>query len=279
MTATAAEELVHKQSVPKIIPFYNALRRYHQHDVVGLENIPRTGGALVIPNHSFATYDVVLLGAVVYEKYGRVIRGLADRLAFQVPGLKSFLYHTGMVEAGFENATRMLNQGEILGIPPGGMRESLRSHRERYQINWEGRKGFARLSIASQCPIILAACPRSDELYTIYAGEATKFIYKHFKLPAVIPVGLGGTLIPRPIQLIHYLSEPIHPPKVSPNSPEFEDEVTKFQRYVADRMKAWLAESLQRARSANPTAPIARPVQDRESTTADPTAQPTQTLE
>src|ERR1700733_9726952 len=61
---------------PRLVAIANFLRWYHDHTVVGLENIPATGSALLVHNHSFATYDVFMLGAAIYEDRWRLVRGL-----------------------------------------------------------------------------------------------------------------------------------------------------------------------------------------------------------
>ena len=97
-------------------------------------------------------------------------------------------------------------------LSPGGMRESLRPSTQRYRISWEGRLGFARLAIRAQVPVILAACPAADDIYTVYENPLTELVYQRFKWPLPIAHGLGPTALPRPIKLTHYLSHPIAPP-------------------------------------------------------------------
>jgi 1-acyl-sn-glycerol-3-phosphate acyltransferase len=48
-----------------------ALRDYHRHELVGFENIPRTGPALIACNHSFATYDGWLMGIALKDRRSR----------------------------------------------------------------------------------------------------------------------------------------------------------------------------------------------------------------
>ena len=44
---------------------------------------------------------------------------------------------------------RMLEEGHVLAISPGGVREALFSD-HHYQLIWKERKGFARVAIAAK---------------------------------------------------------------------------------------------------------------------------------
>jgi 1-acyl-sn-glycerol-3-phosphate acyltransferase len=192
-------------------------------------------------NHSFATYDVFLLGAAIYEASGRLPCGLADRWLFKLPGLRALAMDTGLVEANVGAARELLLRGEIVGLAPGGMREALRPSTQRYRVRGDDRKGFARLAVSAQSPIILAACPRADDLYTVSTGWLTEFAYNRFKLPVAFARGVAGTPLPRRIQLTHYLSEPISPPRVPEGSAHFEDEVSQFHGDLTRRMEQLMA--------------------------------------
>ena len=192
------------------------LHRYHQHEVVGLENIPVQGPALVAFNHSFATYDAFLLAVPMLDDRGRLFRGLADRQIFRTPILGPLFDAMGFVNGTREATVDMLKQGEIIGLAPGGMRESLRSTRQRYTFDWDGRLGFVWVSLLSGAPIVLAACPQADEIYDLYENPITPFIYKHLHLPLALLRGRGLTPLPRPVPLTHLVSEPIWP-EVAPD--------------------------------------------------------------
>ena len=74
------------------------LMKYHRYEVKGMDHIPRTGPALIVINHSLATYDSFLLGAAIFLETGRYASGLADRRIFQTPGLSQLFLKLGAVE-------------------------------------------------------------------------------------------------------------------------------------------------------------------------------------
>ena len=99
------------------------------------------------------------------------------------------------------------------------------------EIYWERRKGFARLAIDTQTPIILAACPKADDIYKVYDSKITKLVYEKFRMPFFFAAGLKGTPLPKPVQLSHYLSEPLTPPKRSRSKKKYEEDVMASMIY------------------------------------------------
>lgn len=214
---------------------YRTLSVYHGYKVVGLEHIPSSGPALVVFNHSLVTYDIFLLGAKVYEEKGRLICSLADRLIFKTPGVREVATALGAVEGEPKGARRLLDEGRLVGVAPGGMREALRSSDHKYQLSWERRTGFAKLALQAQVPVVLAACPLADDVYTVLDNPLTKLVYKQLRAPLPLAFGLGP--LPRPIALTTYVSPPIQPPKVEAGSVP-QEQVLNFHRELTERMEA-----------------------------------------
>jgi 1-acyl-sn-glycerol-3-phosphate acyltransferase len=192
------------------------LARYHRFTVEGLENLPLTGPVLLAVHHSLATYDGFLIGSAIYEGTGRLPRGLGDDRIFQIPGLGALARDIGIVPASPEAGERLLREGHVLGVAPGGMWESLRPRDERRQSRWDNRKGFARLALRTGAPLVMAACPAADDLYTVYPNPLTDRVYRRVHLPVPIVRGIGPTVLPRPIKLTAYLSRPLFPPAYDP---------------------------------------------------------------
>jgi 1-acyl-sn-glycerol-3-phosphate acyltransferase len=216
------------------------LRDYHRHQVVGLERVPRTGPALLIFNHSLATYDAFLPTVAVFDELHRVMLGVADRLIFRTPGLGAFFRRVGFTPGSRDELSALLERGEIIGIAPGGMREALRVGRKKYEVDWKRRTGFVRISVTTGAPIVLAACPRADDIFTFYDSPITSWIYRNYRAPIPVFRGIGPTPIPRPIQLTHLLSEPIWPP----HGAATEDEILAHHAYLERRMSVLMQEAL-----------------------------------
>jgi 1-acyl-sn-glycerol-3-phosphate acyltransferase len=221
---------------------FRALRDYHRHEVIGLGHFPTRGPVLLLTNHSFATYDAWLLAIPLHDELGRIPYAIGDRLMLRAPFAGSVLQGLGFIEGSRESVVEFLQRDEILGISVGGMREALRSSRDKYRIDWSGRLGFAWASMLSGAPIVLAACPRADDIYDVADLAITRRVYERFKVPLALARGLGPTLVPRPIKLWHLLSEPIVPP-VAPDRVTKED-VVAHHAFVCQRMTRLMEESL-----------------------------------
>lgn len=194
--------------------FYDGLGFYHRHDVVGVDNIPSEGRVLLVFNHSYVTYDMSIMVAKVRRMKDRIVMGLGDDFWFKIPYVRDFLARTGTVKANPKAAEDLLAKEHIVLVAPGGMREALKPTTQRNQLHWDKRKGFVRLAVKMQTPIVLCACPMADDIYTVYENAITKEIYKRRKRPMAFVRGLGLSLIPRPVKLTHYISEPQQPPVV-----------------------------------------------------------------
>ena len=220
---------------------FRFLSAYHKHEVSGIERVPRQGPAIIIINHSLATYDAFLLAGAIYQHTGRICRALGDKRIFQTPLLSSCARGLGMVQGSPTAGEKLLKEGHLVIISPGGMRESLRPTKEKYKILWHDRQGFARLAIESQAPIILAACPAADRIFSVYDNPLTSFVYRRFKMPFPLARGVGATLFPKPIPLKHHLSEPIQPPSIHG---KINGEVPSFHKLVFEQMEKLMVSAL-----------------------------------
>ncbi len=223
-----------------------ALRAYHRHEVWGLGYLPKDGPAIIATNHSLATYDGLLLGQAIFERTGRLTKGLGDRRLFEIPLTRKIVSEVGLVNAGPQVARELLEQGHLVAVAPGGMREALRGADKRYEIQWADRMGFARLACESQTPLILAACPGADDIFRVYSSKLQSVIYKNWHLPLPLFRGLGPTLIPRPVKLAHHLSAPLIPPKhYLQAGPEERDRlVAQFHREAIRSMHHLMSKAL-----------------------------------
>ena len=141
----------------------------------------------------------------------------------------------GAIEADPENAKRVLSDGKLLVVAPGGMREFLKPSKQNKHILWDDRKGFARLAIDTQTPVVLAACPAADEILHVYDSVLTRFAYKKFKFHLFCK-GLFGTPIPKPVKLDHKISQVILPPKRPKTEKAYLRRVDDFHKEIVSSM-------------------------------------------
>jgi 1-acyl-sn-glycerol-3-phosphate acyltransferase len=227
----------------RFLPAMDLVARYHRFRIHGIENVPRSGAALIVASHSLITYDFLLATAAIYRGIGRVMRPLGDHFWFRFRPISRAFAKVGVVRASPETGRALLDRGELVAVGPGGMWEALRPSRERFQLRWEGRRGFARLALETKAPIVLGTCPASDLALTVYESRITDEIYRRFKLPVPIARGLGPTLVPRPVALTAHFSEPIEAPAIAGDTPT-EDEVASHAVMVRERMRRLIEEAI-----------------------------------
>lgn len=229
--------VVKEHLVRKIEPIYHSMATYHQHEVRGMDHVPEDGGGLIVFNHSLASYDMFLFCCALYMEKGRVVRTLIDKLFYKFPFLGEFMEELGAKQAHPKYARRLLRGKHLVGVAPGGMREALRPSSKKYEIIWEQRTGFARLAIETGVPVILAACPAADDIFKTYANPITDLAYQHLHIPLPIARGLGPTIIPRPVKLVHYLAEPLYPPPRPTERGRLKPTVLEFHAQLVDHME------------------------------------------
>jgi 1-acyl-sn-glycerol-3-phosphate acyltransferase len=220
-------------------PAAHALARVFRHRIEGLERIPTGGPALLVFNHGPFPVDAYLFTHRVYEAQGRWIRFLGERMFFEWPRIAAELQRWGVVEGNHYQARRRFQAGDLVGVFPGGARETWKPHREARTLRWEGRAGFARLAFKAGVPIIPVACPAADDLYyVVNDGYATaERLLGKSRLPLPIFFGLGP--LPFPVRLVHYVGSPIHP---TPLPRETGDQtVERLRRLTHESMESLLA--------------------------------------
>jgi 1-acyl-sn-glycerol-3-phosphate acyltransferase len=130
---------------------------YFRGEVRGLGNIPEDGPVLLVGNHSGGNLTpdttVFTLAFCAYFGVERPFYQLAHNLVLSMPGL-SFLRKFGTVAASPQNARRALESGAALLVYPGGDHEVHRPSWEANRVDFDGRKGFIRLALDQDVPIV-----------------------------------------------------------------------------------------------------------------------------
>jgi 1-acyl-sn-glycerol-3-phosphate acyltransferase len=133
------------------------IKQYHRAEVRNIDNIPRSGGALVVSNHSggMLTPDVFIFSPAFYNEFGydRPVYTLGHYGIFMGP-LDGVLRRLGVIEASRENAAVALHSGAVVLVFPGGDYDSYRPTFSENTIDFNGRTGYVRTAIEADVPIV-----------------------------------------------------------------------------------------------------------------------------
>ncbi|HKG35844.1 MAG TPA: 1-acyl-sn-glycerol-3-phosphate acyltransferase [Solirubrobacterales bacterium] len=126
-------------------------------EVRNLGNIPEEGAVLMVGNHSGGnvTPDTHILTLAFHTYFGveRAFYQLAHNLVVASP-IGQLLRRYGTVSASHEHARQALETGAALLVYPGGDWEVHRASWERHKVDFAGRKGFIRLALDQDVPIV-----------------------------------------------------------------------------------------------------------------------------
>jgi len=184
---------------------------WHGYEIVGFENIPEKGRALLIYYHAAMPLDFYYLYSKTLLYKNRRMKIIADRFLFKVPGLGSLLEAFEVTPGSKNQCVKLLEKEHMLSISPGGVREALFSD-HNYEVIWGTRAGFAKIAIEAKCPIIPMYTQNSREaLRTIpFFKNFFRMIYEKTRLPLLPIYGLFPvkmrTIIGKPIEYDENLS-------------------------------------------------------------------------
>jgi len=162
--------------IRRVLPLMSTVvNTYFRGEVRGLENIPEEGSALLVGNHSGGTLiaDTFVLACAFYEHFGpdRRFHQLAHDIAARMPGLG--IRQWGTVAANHDNARKAFELGAPVLVYPGGDHESFRPSWESDKVDFGGRKGFIKLALEQNVPIIPVVAIGGQET-ALFLGQGRK---------------------------------------------------------------------------------------------------------
>ncbi len=207
-----------------VVPLLKILKLYFRAEVRGLENIP-SGQALLVGNHNggITFMEPFMLGMEWYKwTQGKdALYWLGHDVMMSLPVLSNLLMKLGGVRASHETAGKVFEMGRKVAVFPGGNYEAFRPFKERYKVDFGGKKGFIRLALRHGTPIVPVLCLGGHETFFIlHRGEklaeltgAKKWLRSEsFPIFIGLPYGLGiGPIFhwPLPAKCLVEVGQPI----------------------------------------------------------------------
>ncbi|MCW2835676.1 MAG: acyltransferase family protein [Nocardioides sp.] len=219
-------------------------QKWFRVEVRGVENIPATGGALVVSNHSGTVpVDGLMTMVAIYDETGRFLRPLGADLVFEMPFISSMARRSGATLACGEDAERMLSGGELVGVWPEGFKGIGKPFSERYKLQRFGRGGFVSAALRTGVPIVPLSVVGAEEIYPMVGNLPSlarllgiPYIPITPFFPLLGPLGL----VPLPSKWLLEFGEPIRTD--SYDASEAEDPMLVFN--VTDQVRETIQQTL-----------------------------------
>lgn len=217
----------------------------------GMENIPATGKGLYVSNHrGFMPLDAVMHLSLTFTHRRRVPRFLIIHSLLRTPFLSNFLTKLGGVVASQENAARLFEQGELVGIFPEGIRGTFLPYKSTYKLRDFTRSGFARMAVENQAPVIPSAVIGHAEIFPIIGRIDSGWVVKELGWP-YLPIAPMFPLAPIPIPSKWHVRvlEPVPLQGLKPADAENDRLMREFSRYIQHIVQLNIDDMLPRRRS------------------------------
>lgn len=231
---------------------------YFRAEVRGLGNVPEEGGVLLVANHSGGNVSpetgIITLAFSSYFGVERRYHQLAHNLVVSTPGL-GFLRKFGTVAASHENARLALGSGSALLVFPGGDYEVHRPSWHRNHVDFGGRKGFIRLALDQNVPIVpIVTVGGQETALFLTRGEGIAkalridklFRLKVLPISIALPWGLniGDMLghIPLPAKITTEVLPPINLREEFGDDPDVDEIYDHVMRVMQETLDALASE-------------------------------------
>src|SRR5829696_445092 len=192
-------------------------RYWFRAEVEGIENVPASGGALLVSNHGGALPpDAAMISKAIREEHThpRPVNITVEHFFKGYPGFSALLPKIGCVPAHPANVHRLLyDEEQLVLVFPEGRKATEKLYKDRYKLRRFGRGGLVEAAMRAKAPIVPIAVVGGEEAMPIFAHigalqRLTGLLY--FPITPTFPhLGLAGFVGYLPAKFkIRYL-EPI----------------------------------------------------------------------
>jgi 1-acyl-sn-glycerol-3-phosphate acyltransferase len=193
------------ETIAELLPYWEWFyEHYFWVKSDGWQHLPPQGPALLIGSHNggLAAPDMIMTMVDWFRHFGteRAAYGLMHPNIWQInPHLAALAVKVGAIQAHPKMAIAALRRGACVLVYPGGAQDVFRPHCQRHQIHLSERKGFIKLSLREQVPLIpIVSCGAHDTLIVLAdCYEQVKLMHQWgmpwlFDLdPEVFPLYIG----------------------------------------------------------------------------------------
>jgi 1-acyl-sn-glycerol-3-phosphate acyltransferase len=142
-------------------------------DVEGIENVPDTGGALLVSNHAGALPpDAPMIAKAIKEEHARPrpLHLTVEHFFKGYPFFSQLIQKVGGVPAHPANVHRLLyDEQQLVLVFPEGRKGTEKLYKDRYRLRRFGRGGFVASAMRARAPIVPIAVVGAEEAMPAFA--------------------------------------------------------------------------------------------------------------
>jgi 1-acyl-sn-glycerol-3-phosphate acyltransferase len=231
-----------------VLDFY--YRYWFRVEQEGVENVPSSGGALLVSNHSGALPpDAPMIMQAIRNEHPhpRPVYMLGEHWFKGYPVVAMLASKIGLVAAHPANAQRLLrDEGRLALVFPEGQKGSRKVYWQRYHLRRFGRGGFVKTALRAGVPIVPIAVVGAEEAMPIFAHvrplqRLTGLIY--FPINHAFPwAGLAAGAMYLPAKFKIRFLEPV---SLDAYGAEDADDLTLVQE-IAERVRGQIQREVDR---------------------------------
>jgi len=156
-------------------PVHAMARLYFRAEVHGLDRVP-DGPAMLVGNHNagITFLEPFMMADIWYRLHGErdPLFFLAHDAMVKIPLLRNVLLKFGCVRASKANSMKIFDAGRKLVVFPGGNYEAFRKFSDRHTVDFGGHKGFARLAVETDVPVVpMLSIGGHETFFVLCRGE------------------------------------------------------------------------------------------------------------
>jgi 1-acyl-sn-glycerol-3-phosphate acyltransferase len=148
-------------------------RYWFRAEVEGIENVPATGGALLVANHGGALPpDAAIIAKAIREEHPhpRPLNITVEHFFKGYPGFSMLIPKIGCVPAHPANVQRLLyDEEQLVLVFPEGRKATEKLYKDRYRLRRFGRGGFVEAAMRARAPIVPVCVVGAEEAAPVFA--------------------------------------------------------------------------------------------------------------
>jgi 1-acyl-sn-glycerol-3-phosphate acyltransferase len=148
-------------------------RYWFRAEVEGIENVPATGGALLVSNHAGALPpDAAMIAKAIREEHPhpRPLSITVEHFFKGYPGFSMLIPKIGCVPAHPANVQRLLyDEEQLVLVFPEGRKGTEKLYKDRYRLRRFGRGGFVEAAMRARAPIVPVCVVGAEEAAPVFA--------------------------------------------------------------------------------------------------------------